>query len=402
MTITRRRITPWLLVWLALVGASLLFERGVALQWPGTASEPAVLLHNALMMLLLPGWVASRLVNLTLGIPMRELLAVPLGWTIVLSCAWVMLASYRWAARAPDASTDPSRRKFLASAAGCAVVLPPGAVAASSIAHEPWSIRVVRHRLRLRGFGRDLGEFRVVNVTDTHLGTRVSRAHIERAYALGASLDPHFAVLTGDHLYNDASAASLAGELARPFASSARFGAFGVLGNHDWWEDGPGVRAALERAGVTMIDNGQRLIDLATGTPSATPTPTTLRISGLGDLDTDETRPDLALDGPARTRPTILLAHQPDSAEHERVVRTVRRGARVDAMLSGHTHGGQVKLPFLGTPIVPSRFGQKYAQGMVDGPEFPVIVSAGIGMSILPVRWGVRPEVTLLTIECLA
>ena len=94
--------------------------------------------------------------------------------------------------------------------------------------------------------------------------------------------------------------------------------------------------------------------------------------------------------------------HQPDSAEHERVVRTVRRGARVDAMLSGHTHGGQVKLPFLGTPIVPSRFGQKYAQGMVDGPEFPVIVSAGIGMSILPVRWGVRPEVTLLTIECLA
>ena len=71
---------------------------------------------------------------------------------------------------------------------------------------------------------------------------------------------------------------------------------------------------------------------------------------------------------------------------------------RMDLMLSGHTHGGQVRIPFIGTPIVPSRFGQKNAGGLVQGPRCPVFVSRGVGMSLLPVRLGVPPEIGLITL----
>src|SRR5262249_36107043 len=88
-----------------------------------------------------------------------------------------------------------------------------------------------------------------------------------------------------------------------------------------------------------------------------------------------------------------LLSHNPDVAEEPGLV---RGGRRVDLMLSGHTHGGQIRLPFLGTPVVPSRYGQKYAQGLIAGPVCPVFVSRGIGVALLPLRLGVTPEIAVL------
>ena len=68
-------------------------------------------------------------------------------------------------------------------------------------------------------------------------------------------------------------------------------------------------------------------------------------------------------------------------------------------MVSGHTHGGQIWVPTLGTPVLPSRYGQKYASGWVDGPHYPVYVSRGVGTSSLPVSLGVPPEVTLFVLR---
>ena len=67
-------------------------------------------------------------------------------------------------------------------------------------------------------------------------------------------------------------------------------------------------------------------------------------------------------------------------------------------MISGHTHGGQVRLPLIGTPMIPSQFGQKYAGGLVQGPAFPVLISRGVGMSLLPVRFNVPPEIVEITL----
>jgi predicted MPP superfamily phosphohydrolase len=65
-------------------------------------------------------------------------------------------------------------------------------------------------------------------------------------------------------------------------------------------------------------------------------------------------------------------------------------------MLSGHTHGGQIFIPFFGTPIVPSKYGQKYAQGLVQGPVCPVFICRGVGMTVLPLRLRVRPEIAVI------
>ena len=80
------------------------------------------------------------------------------------------------------------------------------------------------------------------------------------------------------------------------------------------------------------------------------------------------------------------------------VLDSSRGRARIDAMFSGHTHGGQVALPGVGPIYVPSRFGTRYEGGLIQGPRFPIIVSRGVGMSILPVRFGVPPEIVEVTL----
>jgi len=77
----------------------------------------------------------------------------------------------------------------------------------------------------------------------------------------------------------------------------------------------------------------------------------------------------------------------------------IESGHRVDLMLSGHTHGGQVCLPGIGTPVTNSAYGQRYAQGLVAGPLCPVYVSRGLGMTVMPIRVGVRPEIAVIDLR---
>jgi predicted MPP superfamily phosphohydrolase len=91
--------------------------------------------------------------------------------------------------------------------------------------------------------------------------------------------------------------------------------------------------------------------------------------------------------------PRVLLAHNPDIAEEAGLVKS---GLRVDLLVSGHTHGGQICLPLVGAPVTMSRYGQKYRQGLVEGPVCPVFICRGIGVTGLPVRVGVKPEVAVL------
>ena len=87
------------------------------------------------------------------------------------------------------------------------------------------------------------------------------------------------------------------------------------------------------------------------------------------------------------------LTIRPDTAED------LPAAVRLDLMLCGHTHGGQIRVPFLGTPVVPSAFGAKYAGGLCLGPRCPVLVNRGVGMAVLPVRLGVPPEVVLIRLK---
>src|SRR5208283_2665211 len=162
----------------------------------------------------------------------------------------------------------------------------------------------------------------------------------------------------------------------------AKLGRFAVLGNHDHWESGPESCQALDEAGITRTDNTGHWIEQEGAR---------LRICGVGDLWTDRQDLRSALADATVDDAVILLSHNPDFAE-------TLRDRRVGLMLGGHTHGGQVVVPGFGAPIVPSRYGQKYLGGLVQGPSCQVFVTRGVGTVSPPVRSFCRPEIVLITL----
>ncbi|MCA1714926.1 MAG: metallophosphoesterase, partial [Gammaproteobacteria bacterium] len=169
----------------------------------------------------------------------------------------------------------------------------------------------------------------------------------------------------------------------RPLA--ARKPVYAVLGNHDWWKDGHKMRRALESAGITVLDNEATAVAVDE---------CGFWLAGIGDLW--EGQPDIArtfADVPA-TAPVLALTHNPDVFPQV--------PARPALTIAGHTHGGQVNLPLIGRPIVPSDHGKDYAIGHIVEDGRHLFVSPGIGTSIAPVRFRVPPEVSRLTLRAAA
>jgi predicted MPP superfamily phosphohydrolase len=170
----------------------------------------------------------------------------------------------------------------------------------------------------------------------------------------------------------------------------APLGVHAILGNHDWWRDVEMVKATLTEAGIPIYQNravklgGETPFWLA-GTDSIVAHPVG-HGSYRGEDDLPATLAQITDDAPA-----VLLAHEPDIF--------VKVPERFAVTLSGHTHGGQVRLPFLGRPIVPSAYGQRFAYGHIREEGRDLVVSAGLGCSIMPIRFGVPPEITVVTLR---
>jgi predicted MPP superfamily phosphohydrolase len=221
----------------------------------------------------------------------------------------------------------------------------------------------------------------VAFLSDVHHGPFVPRSYVRSIVAMTNDLKPDLVLLGGDYCHAGTRyVAPVHEDLGR---LKARLGRFAVLGNHDHWDGLTESIDGLEAAGIPLLRN--RGVWLEKGSAR-------LRVGGVGDLWTD--RPDVlgALGDATDRDATIVLSHNPDVAE-------TLVDPRVGLMLSGHTHGGQVVVPFYGAPRVPSMYGQKYLQGPVRGPACDVFVSRGVGTISPPVRLFCRPEVVLLTLE---
>jgi predicted MPP superfamily phosphohydrolase len=288
----------------------------------------------------------------------------------------------------PIEVAHPSRRNLLVAAKRVVVA---GVVAGGAYPFfvEPRRLAITRRAFPVRNLPPELDGLRVVQLTDIHLGPWNSVGYVRDVVAAANSLDPDLVALTGDYVlrssdYVAPAAATLAG-------LRAKVGVVGVLGNHDWWEDGPLSHRELTRVGVRMVDNARVFV-----TPSRQLTDSPqegLCVAGVGDLYTNRQLYDQALGGLPGDMPRLLLSHNPDVAEERPFVTS---GLRVDLMLSGHTHGGQIRLPVIGAPVTMSRYGQKYLRGLVQGPACPVYISRGLGMAMLPVRLGSVPEIAVI------
>lgn len=159
----------------------------------------------------------------------------------------------------------------------------------------------------------------------------------------------------------------------------APLGVFATLGNHDWWHDGQLVRQALEQKGIRVIENG------------AIPLPTTngkIWLVGIGDDMTGHAHPAQALAAAPADARLIVMMHDPANAP-DLPPKTI-------VAFAGHTHGGQVRLPFFGALITPGRSPLRHSLGWLPDVAAPTYVTAGIGTSILPVRFNCPPETVTL------
>lgn len=360
----------------------------------GGAADGLTGIDSFMQMLAAPGWlVGARLLGADVVRSMPAVIVIYATWFAGVGIAFVATrfawrrASQRFQRVARPPVFDAARRAFVLRAPEAVLATGVGGVAYSTLT-GPWSLRVARQGVSVNGLAPGYSGLRVLQISDIHHGPRIPGSFVRHVVRCGLSLNPDLVVLTGDYIHNFPEQADEVAELLQPLVASVP--TVGVLGNHDWYGGGLPVRAALERVGVRMIDNDRCWLaesgELADSGG--------LCLAGVGDLYEDTVDFDAALSGVPDETPRLLLSHNPDVAELPAL-----SSHRVDLMLSGHTHGGQIRLPVIGTPGVPSRYGQKYARGLVQGPNCRVHVSAGVGMSIAPVRFGVPPEINLLTLR---
>ncbi|WP_211848101.1 metallophosphoesterase [Neoroseomonas eburnea] len=284
------------------------------------------------------------------------------------------------------------RRGLLLGAGGLAAA--GVATGAYGFGVEPFlRLHVQRHAISPQGWPQGLS-LRVAQLTDLHAGApMMDEARIEHIVEATNALRPDIVLLVGDFGASSpfVTRTLQQAEVARLLARlRARHGVYAVNGNHDWWEDA----AALHRGGGSTIMG--RAFEAA-GIPMLCNSVLRAGPVLVGGLDSswafgwNRGAHDLPrlLDQVHGDAPLLLMAHEPD------VFPTVPR--RVAVTFSGHTHGGQVRV--LGwSPRIPSRYGNRYAWGHVREDGRDLVVSGGLGITRLPVRFGVPPEITLVEI----
>jgi predicted MPP superfamily phosphohydrolase len=256
---------------------------------------------------------------------------------------------------------------------------------------EPKTLRV--HRLEVASAGWTAPPLRIGIISDTHVGA--PHVDVPRLRATLQRLNqekPDLIVFLGDYAGGHEPAATRAAPdrslvlrgVAALATAQAPLGEVAVLGNHDWWYDGPAIRAQLRSAGLAVLDNTAIRVPRHGGP---------FWVAGLADMESKEQQPSSseALAEVPASEPVIMLTHFPDPFSEV--------PARVALTLAGHTHCGQVVIPFVGRIVHASHGAKRWACGLYDEGGRKLFVTSGLGVSILPVRFRAPPEIAIVTLR---
>ena len=223
-------------------------------------------------------------------------------------------------------------------------------------------------------------------LSDLHIGSAfIDERKLRTIVARTNQLQPDLIVILGDYIAsNGRTGHRVRPEVFAPLLKDlhAPFGVYSVLGNHDWWYNGVKVRQALEANGIKVLENEVFSVDVRGSR---------FWLVGLSDLWTQPQMIDQTIGQVPEGVPLFALTHNPDIFPQV--------PARVNLLLAGHTHGGQVRFPLIGSVVESSKYGEHYEAGHVVENGHDLFVTTGIGTSIVPVRFGVPPEIVLLVLK---
>ena len=252
---------------------------------------------------------------------------------------------------------------------------------------EPGWLAVEQVTLKLPRLAPAFSGFRLVQLSDIHYGDWMNRERLQQVIRLVQAQEPDLVVMTGDYLLGhvwNASVRALLEEMVEEFrVLTAKYPTLAVLGNHDYWTNAANVRVGLRNAGIRNISNDVHTLEK---------NGERFHIAGVDDIWEGHDRLDVVLDRLPEDGAAILLAHEPDFAD------TSAETGRFDLQLSGHSHGGQVVLPFIGAPVLPY-LGWKYPSGLYRVGEMFQYTNRGVGMASIKVRFNCRPEITVFTLQ---
>jgi predicted MPP superfamily phosphohydrolase len=247
---------------------------------------------------------------------------------------------------------------------------------------EPRNVVLTRLEVPVVGLQRPIRALVIGDIQPA--GPHETPARIGAVIERGMALRPDIVLLLGDYVTTRGLKTAFVDPVdttAAMAALDAPMGVYSVLGNHDWWWDAPRMETLLTAAGITVLRN--RAILVEDGGKA-------LWIAGLEDLWTGNHDLPGTLNQAGTDAPVVLLTHNPDIFPEA--------PNRVALTLAGHTHGGQVYIPFIGRPVVPSRYGERYAYGLIEEGGRTLYVTSGVGTAIIPVRFLTPPEIVLMTL----
>ncbi|MEI7026289.1 metallophosphoesterase [Paenibacillus sp. y28] len=281
-------------------------------------------------------------------------------------------------------SRSMTRRSFLKHGFGLAAGLfaTGGSTYAYSRFIEPGWIEIARMELACPRLPEAFNGVRLLHFSDLHIGFHFDMKDLQSVVGQINSLKPDLVCFTGD-LYDYALSSNE--ECGQHLSAiQAPLGKFAVFGNHDYYKDYRKIAAIFQAGDFTLLKNSSTRVEYQDHM---------MQVAGVDDMWSGKPNLAKALDALNPDAFTLLLSHAPDFAD-------IAAESYVDVQLSGHSHGGQVRLPGLGAVVTPD-FGRKYVMGLykLNNNRLQVYTNRGIGCSNLPIRLFCRPELTLITLR---
>ena len=255
--------------------------------------------------------------------------------------------------------------------------------------YEPSWLEVVELKLKLPRLPKAFSGFRLVQISDLHFSGWMNAERLTEVMSAVSALSPDLLAITGDFTLGHFRRKQQEDrdrytELVEVLSNyTGEFQTVGCMGNHDYWVDPTVMREIFQDSGVLDLSNSVHI--LKNGGAS-------LCLAGVDDIWYSHDRLDLVQAQVPKDECAILLAHEPDFAD------TSARDGMFDLQISGHSHGGQIVLPFLGPPILP-RLGKRYSQGLYRVGDMFQYTNRGVGMIPPYIRFNCRPEITVFTLE---